>query len=104
MGMLASSRDHPDATERLIRRSCEAVESSRALLTRTREPPLNYFSGAAQYDVHFVDHGNRVFDAVVVERYTDVAAIEHAHRLDVLSIGAGFDVWHEGRLVHMHRR
>jgi hypothetical protein len=58
----------------------------------------------SRYRVHFVDHGDRVFDSIVVEHDTDEAAIEHAHRLDVPSIGAGFDVWHEDRLVHRHRR
>jgi hypothetical protein len=57
-----------------------------------------------QYRVHFVDHGERVFDTTVVEHDTDEAAIEHARRLDVPSIGAGFDVWQEDRLVHRHRR
>jgi hypothetical protein len=58
----------------------------------------------ALYHVHFVDHADRVFDAIKIEHDTDEAAIEEAHRLDVPSIGAGFDVWHEWRLVHKHRR
>jgi hypothetical protein len=58
----------------------------------------------ARYVVHFVDHGGHVFDAVALEHDSDERAVEHAHRLDVPSIGGGFDVLHEGRLVHRHRR
>jgi hypothetical protein len=58
----------------------------------------------AQYVVHFVDHGGNVFDAVVLNHKSDEMAIEHAHRLDVPSIGNGFDLLREGRLVHRHRR
>jgi hypothetical protein len=56
----------------------------------------------ALYRVHFVDHADRVFDAMVIEHDTDEAAVEEAHRRHVPSIGAGFDVWYEGRLVHRH--
>jgi hypothetical protein len=48
------------------------------------------------YRVHFVNHGDHVFDAIELEHDTDEAAIEEASRLDVPSIGAGFDVWHGG--------
>ena len=58
----------------------------------------------ARYHVHFVDHSDTVFDATVIEHDTDDEAIKHAHRLDVASIGAGFDIRDEGRLVHRHRR
>ena len=58
----------------------------------------------ASYHVHFIDQTDRVFDAIEIERDTDEAAIEEAYDLDVTSIGVGFDVWHEGRLVHRHRR
>jgi hypothetical protein len=54
--------------------------------------------------MHFIDQGGHVFDAIELQRDTDEAAIEEARRLDVPSIGAGFDLWHEGRLVHRHRR
>jgi len=56
------------------------------------------------YRVHFVNHGDRVFSTVDLEHDTDEAAIEEAHRQDIPNIGAGFDVWHEDRLVHRHRR
>jgi len=51
--------------------------------------------------VHFVDRRDNVFTAITIE---DEMAIEHAHRIDVPSIGAGFDVWNECRLVHKLRR
>jgi hypothetical protein len=57
----------------------------------------------ARYDVHFVNHGDRVYDAVVLEFDSDEEAIREAHRINVPSIGAGFDVWHEHRLVYRHR-
>jgi hypothetical protein len=57
----------------------------------------------AQYRVHFVDHGDRIFDGLVIEHESDEEAVEHANRLHVASIGAGFDVLKEGRLVYRHR-
>ena len=58
----------------------------------------------ASYRVHFVDHGGNVFDAMRLERDSDDAAIVDAHRFDVPSIGSGFEVWHDARLVHRHLR
>jgi hypothetical protein len=58
----------------------------------------------AQYHFHFVDHTGGVYDAVVSEHSTDQAAVEEGHRLDIPSIGSGFDVLRERRLVHRHRR
>lgn len=58
----------------------------------------------ARYRVHFVDHIERVYDAMVLEHDTDHEAIAEAHRRDVPSIGTGFDIWHEDCLVHRHRR
>ena len=57
-----------------------------------------------RYRIHFVDHHDRVFDAIEIERDTDEAALDHAFRVDVPSIGAGFDLWQNHRLVHRHRR
>jgi hypothetical protein len=57
-----------------------------------------------EYDVHFVDHRSNVYDALEVEHDTDDAAIDEARRLDIASIGNGFDIWHGRRLVHRHRR
>ncbi len=57
----------------------------------------------ARYRIHFVDQRGKVFDAIELERDTDEAAIEEAHRLDVPSARAGFDLWCE-ELVYRHRR
>ena len=56
-----------------------------------------------RYRVHFVDQGDNVIDAVEFEEDHDEAAIEHAHRINVPSIGGGFEVWWDDRLVHKHR-
>jgi hypothetical protein len=58
----------------------------------------------ARYRVHFVTHGDHVFSTIEMEHDADEAAIEEAHRQDIPSIGAGFDVWHEDRLVHRYRQ
>lgn len=58
----------------------------------------------ASYRIAFVDDRNHVFDAVQFEHDTDETAIEEARRLDVPSVGAGFDVWCAERLIHRHRR
>jgi hypothetical protein len=58
----------------------------------------------AQYDLHFVDDANNVYDALQLEHDTDEAAIAEAHRLNVASVGNGFDIWLGRRLVHRHRR
>jgi hypothetical protein len=58
----------------------------------------------APYRVHFLDPNGYVVDAVQIDHATDEAAIEEAHRVDIPSIGAGFDIWHQDRLVHRHRR
>jgi hypothetical protein len=60
-------------------------------MTTSRESAL------ARYRVQFVDHGDRVFAAIEVVQDTDEATIEEAHRRDVPSIRAGFDVLQDGR-------
>ena len=57
----------------------------------------------ALYQVHFVDHGNNTYSIEHIEHDNDDEAVQAAHRLNVPSIGAGFDVWHGDRLVHQHR-
>ena len=57
----------------------------------------------AEYRVHFVDRSDRVIDASVVEHETDEAAIKHANRVYVSSIGIGFEVWRADRLVYRRR-
>ena len=56
-----------------------------------------------RYRVHFLDQSDNVIDAVQFEEDHDEAAIEHAHRINVPSIGIGFEVWRNDRLVHKHR-
>jgi hypothetical protein len=55
------------------------------------------------YRVHFVDHGDNVYSTHYVEHDGDDEVIEAAHRMNVPSIGAGFDVWDDERLVYRHR-
>jgi hypothetical protein len=58
----------------------------------------------ALYRVHFVDHGDNIRSTHHVEHEDDEAAIEAAHRLNVLPhMNGGFEVWHDDRLVHRHR-
>ena len=57
----------------------------------------------AHYHVNFIDHTGRAFDAVVLEHDTQQGAIDHARRLHVPSIGSGFDLLHEGRLIYRYR-
>jgi hypothetical protein len=44
------------------------------------------------YRIHFIDHGDNLYDVIDVEHDDDEAAVEHAHRLNVPSIGGGFDL------------
>jgi hypothetical protein len=57
----------------------------------------------ALYRLHFVDHGGNVYATEYLEHDDDESAIESAHRMNVPSIGAGFDLWDDERLVHRHR-
>jgi hypothetical protein len=61
-------------------------------------------SGMMIYRVHFVDHGNNVRSVECIERATDAEAIEAAHKMNVPTFIAGFDVWEDDRLVHRHRK
>ena len=55
------------------------------------------------YRVHFVDHGDDLYDVVELEMHDDEAAIEQAHRIHLQSSGGGFEVWQSNRLVYKHR-
>jgi hypothetical protein len=58
----------------------------------------------ALYRVHLLDHGDNVYATRQVEHDDDDAAIEAAHRLNVLPhLGSGFEVWDDKRLVQRHR-
>jgi hypothetical protein len=56
------------------------------------------------YRVEFVDHGDNVRGVERIERASDAEAIEAAHKMNVPTFIAGFDVWEEDRLVHRHRK
>ena len=51
------------------------------------------------YRVHFVDHGGNVYATEYLEHDDD----EAAHRLNVPSIAAGFDLWGDERFARRHR-
>ena len=57
----------------------------------------------ALYRVHFVDHGNNICLTREVEHQDDAEAIEAARRMNAPSVGAGFEVWRDERLVHRYR-
>ena len=58
----------------------------------------------ALYRVHFLDRGDDIIATHQAEYADDLAAIEAAHRLNLVPhMSAGFDVWHGERLVHRHR-
>jgi len=60
--------------------------------------------GMALYRVYFLDHGGNVRATHHVDREDDQAAVEAAHRLNVLPhMSAGFEVWRDDRLVNRHR-
>jgi DNA-binding response OmpR family regulator len=97
------------ALDRLLTARYELAEvtaETRRLVEESRRFRAQHYAvkAVARYHMHFVDHVGRVFDSIELEGDADDPAIEETRRLDVPSIGAGFDVWHEGRLVHRHRR
>ena len=55
-----------------------------------------------RYRIHFVDQSDNVIDAVQFEENHDEAAVEHAHRINLPSIGGGFEIWRDNGLVHKH--
>ena len=61
-------------------------------------------SGIIIYRVQFVDYGNNIRGVARIERATDAEAIEDAHKMNVPTFIAGFDVWEDDRLVHRHRK
>jgi len=79
----------------------EVAEQTRRLVEESRRFREEV---AVRYRVHFLDRGDDVIDAVQLESGTDQGAILEAHRIAIASIGAGFDVWHGGRLFYRHRR
>jgi hypothetical protein len=60
--------------------------------------------GIMIYRVEFVDYGDNVRDVERLERATDAEAIEGAHKMNIPTFIAGFDVWEEDRLIHRYRK
>ena len=52
------------------------------------------------YSARFVDHGRNVYRIHVVEGEHDAAVIRAARQINAPSIGAGFEVWCQERLIH----
>jgi hypothetical protein len=71
---------------------------------RRRRGNARHAKRAVRYNVHFVNHAGHVYDAIEIARHSDEAAIDETYRLDVPSVGVGFDIWQDGRLVLSHRR
>jgi hypothetical protein len=58
----------------------------------------------ALYRVHFLDFGGNVRATHQIEHDNDEAAIQAAHRMNVLpQINGSFEVWQDDRLVHRHQ-
>jgi hypothetical protein len=54
------------------------------------------------YRVHFKTHGGYVFGVQHFQCAGEEDAIKTVYAMDVPSIGYGFELWHEERLVHVH--
>lgn len=52
------------------------------------------------YQVHFVDHGGRVFGSEELQSAHDGEAIERARRIHRHAIGKGYEIWEGDRHVH----
>jgi hypothetical protein len=55
------------------------------------------------YRVDFLDERNNLTSTVELQEAEDAAAIQHALRINIPSIGGRFEVWQGERLVHKHR-
>jgi hypothetical protein len=71
---------------------------------RGASPTAAEISREVRYNVHFVNQAGHVYDAIEIAHHSDEAAIDETYRIDVPSIGVGFDIWQDGRLVLRHRR
>ena len=64
--------------------------------------PRRRFS-MATYRVDFFDEGGNLHSTVELNEADDAAALEHAHRINIPSMGGRFEAWQGTRLVHRHR-
>jgi len=55
------------------------------------------------YRIEFVDHGENVRGTDEIACDADEEATARAHNQNIPSIGDGFDVWRQERLVYRHR-
>ena len=54
------------------------------------------------YCIDFIDDQNNLSSTVELAEDDDAAAIQHAYRINIPSIGGRFEVWQGTRLVHKH--
>ena len=54
------------------------------------------------YRVDFLD-SNTLRSTVELQENDDAAAIQHAHRINIPSMGGRFEVWHGTRLIYQYR-
>jgi hypothetical protein len=67
---------------------------------------LTFSAGNAipTYLIRLLDHGGNIRVADWISCENDATAIDRAKAMDVVRIGAGYDVWDGDRLVFRHRR
>jgi 1,2-phenylacetyl-CoA epoxidase PaaB subunit len=53
-----------------------------------------------RYEVHFKDHGGRVFSVGELQAASDRQAIARARRLFRTGVGAGYEIWRKGVCLH----
>ena len=55
------------------------------------------------YRVDFFDNQKNLGSTVLLQEADDAAAIQHAHRINIPSMGGRFEVWQGTRLVYQYR-
>ena len=54
----------------------------------------------ALYCAHFLNHGGHIFSVTHFDAEDDEEAKAHAAKRFQSTIGKGYEIWHENRLVH----
>lgn len=57
-----------------------------------------------QYRIRFVDHGGHLFGTEEMECAGDAQAVAKAREIHTHGIGNGYEIWQDGRLVHIEKR
>lgn len=57
----------------------------------------------ALYRIRFVNHADHVFGTEEMECASDREAVEKARRIHRHGIGNGYEIWQDGRLVHVEK-